>query len=338
VFEHYVCFHSNVFGYVKNKTIPLKVRRRPGRPYFLLTSQAGPALLHDDTHVAHGTCDQQRSAAAAAAAVVALATAQQTLCRASRQRFRLMHAAWSYPVEPTPPQEVTAVRKRKNLGIPNSIEIHWGERRRESFTSFLSREDAFRLIVAAWHQSAPDKAAAQMFSTGNRKREQSSQLLFAAREAGRLLLLLSYGRGSSAGAADRRTGIPCGNLVPDIVRQKLWQPYVQLCFTELLFKLVYPLLCSGEDRAVSDVGGVCLSACRGARQRRRRGRRAGGGPGQLPNQVGKPADAANGVGAAPRERARSGTGRLRHRRGASIFDSIEVQPSPQHYEFSARLV
>lgn len=25
VFEHYVCFHSNVFGYVKNKSIPLKV-------------------------------------------------------------------------------------------------------------------------------------------------------------------------------------------------------------------------------------------------------------------------------------------------------------------------
>ena len=25
VFEHYVCFHSNVLGYVKNKIIPLKV-------------------------------------------------------------------------------------------------------------------------------------------------------------------------------------------------------------------------------------------------------------------------------------------------------------------------
>lgn len=25
MFEHYVGFHSNVFGYVKNKTIPLKV-------------------------------------------------------------------------------------------------------------------------------------------------------------------------------------------------------------------------------------------------------------------------------------------------------------------------
>jgi GRAM domain len=26
VFQHYVCFHANIFGYVKNKTIPLKVR------------------------------------------------------------------------------------------------------------------------------------------------------------------------------------------------------------------------------------------------------------------------------------------------------------------------
>ena len=31
VFEHYVCFHSNVFGYVKNKTIPLKVSRAAHR-------------------------------------------------------------------------------------------------------------------------------------------------------------------------------------------------------------------------------------------------------------------------------------------------------------------
>ena len=29
VFEHYVCFHSNVLGYVKNKIIPLKVNTKP---------------------------------------------------------------------------------------------------------------------------------------------------------------------------------------------------------------------------------------------------------------------------------------------------------------------
>lgn len=64
------------------------------------------------------------------------------------------------------------MRKRKNLGFPNSIEITWGpQRRKEFFTSFLSREDAFRLIMAAWHQSAPEKAEAQMFSAKSRKRE-----------------------------------------------------------------------------------------------------------------------------------------------------------------------
>ncbi len=37
-------------------------------------------------------------------------------------------------------QEVTAVRKRKNVGFPNSIEITWGaDGKREFFTSFLSR-------------------------------------------------------------------------------------------------------------------------------------------------------------------------------------------------------
>jgi GRAM domain len=29
VFEHFVCFHSNVFGYVKDKAIPLKVLSAP---------------------------------------------------------------------------------------------------------------------------------------------------------------------------------------------------------------------------------------------------------------------------------------------------------------------
>ena len=51
------------------------------------------------------------------------------------------------------PQEVTAVRKRKNVGFPNSIEITWGaDGKREFFTSFLSREDAYRLIMATWAQ------------------------------------------------------------------------------------------------------------------------------------------------------------------------------------------
>jgi hypothetical protein len=50
-------------------------------------------------------------------------------------------------------QDVTNVRKRKNCGFPNSIEVLWRGGKREFFTSFLSREDAYRLIMIAWHQN-----------------------------------------------------------------------------------------------------------------------------------------------------------------------------------------
>ncbi len=70
------------------------------------------------------------------------------------------------------------MRKRKNVGFPNSIEITWGERgRREFFTSFLSREDAFRLILAAWQQSAPEMAAAQMFSSTRKRALRSAAVV-----------------------------------------------------------------------------------------------------------------------------------------------------------------
>ena len=45
------------------------------------------------------------------------------------------------------------MRKRKNCGFPNSIEVLWRGGKREFFTSFLSREDAYRLIMVAWHQN-----------------------------------------------------------------------------------------------------------------------------------------------------------------------------------------
>jgi hypothetical protein len=48
---------------------------------------------------------------------------------------------------------VTSVRKRKNYGFPNTIEIIW-RGKKEFFTSFLSRDDAYRLIIIAWHQSS----------------------------------------------------------------------------------------------------------------------------------------------------------------------------------------
>ena len=45
------------------------------------------------------------------------------------------------------------MRKRKNCGFPNSIEVSWRGGKREFFTSFLSREDAYRLVMIAWHQN-----------------------------------------------------------------------------------------------------------------------------------------------------------------------------------------
>lgn len=51
-------------------------------------------------------------------------------------------------------QDVISVKKKKNLGFPNSIEIVWGGgSKRDFFTSFLSRHDAFKLIIKAWSES-----------------------------------------------------------------------------------------------------------------------------------------------------------------------------------------
>ncbi|CAL8460897.1 g428 [Coccomyxa elongata] len=53
-----------------------------------------------------------------------------------------------------PLKEVTNVRKRRHCGFPNSIEIIWRGGKREFFTSFLSRDDAYRLVMMAWHQNS----------------------------------------------------------------------------------------------------------------------------------------------------------------------------------------
>lgn len=51
-------------------------------------------------------------------------------------------------------KEVTGVSKAKNVGFPNSIRIvHKGKQM--FFTSFLSREDAYRLIVTLWYEASP---------------------------------------------------------------------------------------------------------------------------------------------------------------------------------------
>mmetsp|Transcript_32890 Transcript_32890/g.72629 ORF Transcript_32890/g.72629 Transcript_32890/m.72629 type:complete len:758 (-) Transcript_32890:1138-3411(-) len=75
IFDHYVCFSSNVFGYVKKKVISFST--------------------------------------------------------------------------------VVAVRKKTHFRFPNSIEIEDSRGVKEFFTSFLSREDAFRLIINCWSQVRP---------------------------------------------------------------------------------------------------------------------------------------------------------------------------------------
>lgn len=159
MFEHFVCFHSNVFGYVKDKAIPLKV----GLPTVALHAVAA-LLLCICTPSCTAAPLQQRPDGTAGIHVL------EAMCQQEGGPAMLMSVMTGRA--PAHGQEVTAVRKRKNVGFPNSIEITWGPRhRREFFTSFLSREDAFRLIMAAWHQSAPEKAEAQMFSSKARKRE-----------------------------------------------------------------------------------------------------------------------------------------------------------------------
>ncbi len=57
-----------------------------------------------------------------------------------------------------PLADVVDVAKRKNVGLPNSIEVAWrpggaaagGPVRREFFTSFVRREDAYRLLLGLW--------------------------------------------------------------------------------------------------------------------------------------------------------------------------------------------
>ena len=48
-------------------------------------------------------------------------------------------------------QDVSAVKKQKSLGLPNSLEITCNGKT-AFFTSFLSREDAYRLITGLWAQ------------------------------------------------------------------------------------------------------------------------------------------------------------------------------------------
>ncbi|KAK9827162.1 hypothetical protein WJX74_008866 [Apatococcus lobatus] len=94
VFDRHVCFHSNVFGYVRSTVMPLK--------------------------------------------------------------------------------DVSAVKKQKALGLPNSLEITC-DGKTSFFTSFLSREDAYRLITRLWVEQNPDaQEYLARVSTGDASRRQTA--------------------------------------------------------------------------------------------------------------------------------------------------------------------
>ena len=49
-------------------------------------------------------------------------------------------------------QDVTAIRKKKHYGFPNSIEIVW-KGKKDFFTSFLKRDATHKLLSYAWSKS-----------------------------------------------------------------------------------------------------------------------------------------------------------------------------------------
>lgn len=57
-----------------------------------------------------------------------------------------------HKVKVIPLSEVADVRKKKNVGFPNSIELTLLSGKREFFTSFLARGDAYRLIMGQWRE------------------------------------------------------------------------------------------------------------------------------------------------------------------------------------------
>jgi hypothetical protein len=61
-----------------------------------------------------------------------------------------------HKIKVIPLDRIIEVKKKKNVGFPNSILIVWknseGERKNEFFTSFLSREEAYKLIDMLWDQ------------------------------------------------------------------------------------------------------------------------------------------------------------------------------------------
>ncbi|KAL6766516.1 hypothetical protein ACKKBG_A36340 [Auxenochlorella protothecoides x Auxenochlorella symbiontica] len=66
------------------------------------------------------------------------------------------HKYYSIPIK-----DITKVTKESNVGFPNSVKICWGHTHSLFFTSFLNREDAYKLIMHLWRQlssRAPSEA------------------------------------------------------------------------------------------------------------------------------------------------------------------------------------
>lgn len=81
-----------------------------------------------------------------------------------------------HKIKSIPIESILSVRKMKHVGFPNSVEILWREHigdedaKREFFTSFLSREEAFRLILGQW-----DPYQGQNDATGRRGRKEADR-------------------------------------------------------------------------------------------------------------------------------------------------------------------
>ena len=71
-----------------------------------------------------------------------------------------------------PLEAVADISKKKNVGFPNSIQVMWnsgsGGVKKEFYTSFLSREDAYRLMLGLWARCSDlgkERAAAELGPT-----------------------------------------------------------------------------------------------------------------------------------------------------------------------------
>lgn len=141
LFSEHCCFHTNLFGYVK-------VKVRPGWPGLLqlARSAAQPPLPQRCTLLGCvWSSHHQRWPSAWRPPPAALL---------SPHAPHASHAPPTTPPQVIPFADLLEVRKRKNVGFPNSIELLWQAAgrpapKREFFTSFLARGDAYRCAQRA---------------------------------------------------------------------------------------------------------------------------------------------------------------------------------------------